>query len=159
MTTPPAQVDRDREASRGRLPPLVGTLTLRRLREALARDAVRRQVYEHLAALAEIEGAHGPAALLRELAESSGALADGHIDLLRRAGEPLTGAPMGGAEQSLRSVLRDLEGDLDEVLAGDAETAAAEGFPDIASWFRSVRAQRVDHAGRVLGAQGDGGAA
>lgn len=152
MSTLPPLVDRDREASKGRLPPLAGTLTLQRLREALLRDAARRQVYEYLAALAEIEGAGAEAALLRELAESSGALADGHLDLLRRAGEPLSGLPLGAARQSLRAVAAHLAGDLAEGLAGDAETAAAEGFPDISSWFRSVRAQRVDHAARAQAA-------
>jgi len=157
MSSLPPLVDRDREASKGRLPPLAGTLTIQRLKDALMRDAARRQVYDYLAALAEIEGAQAEAALLRELAESSGALADGHLDLLRRAGEPLSGLALGSAAQSMRAVVAHLDADLADGLAGDADTAAAEGFPDISSWFRSVRAQRVEHAARAAAAK-DGAA-
>jgi rubrerythrin len=148
------EIDRDREASRGRLPALQGTLTLHKLRSAFVQDAGRRQLYGYLAQMADIEGHPETATLLRELAESSGLLADGHLDLLRRVGDPLTGLPMGSALQSLRALSAGLSGEVETELLGAAETAISEGFPDVASWFQSARALRAAHLARAT-AQAD----
>jgi rubrerythrin len=148
------EIDRDREASRGRLPALQGTLTLHKLRSAFLQDAGRRQLYGYLAQMADIEGHPETATLLRELAESSGLLADGHLDLLRRVGDPLTGLPMGSALQSMRALSAGLTGEVETELLGAAETAISEGFPDVASWFQSARALRAAHLARAT-AQAD----
>lgn len=143
------EIDRDREASRGRLPALQGTLTLHKLRAAFLQDAGRRQLYGYLAQMADIEGQADTATLLRELAESSGLLADGHLDLMRRAGDPLMGLPMGSALQSMRALSAGLTGEVETELLGAAETAISEGFPDVASWFQSAAVLRAAHLARA----------
>ena len=78
-----------RDAAKGRLPTLKGTLTHAHLRDAFAMDARAASLYGYFARIAEIEGYPEVATTLRELAEQKAMFADGHLDFLKKAGEPL----------------------------------------------------------------------
>jgi rubrerythrin len=122
---------------RGRLPDLAGTATHEQLKRAFALEAQQAALLRYVARLAELEGQTEVARRMSELALSQDLYAAGHIDLLLRAGDPLTDLPLGSAEQSLRALAAQ---DIDQVdlYAEAARTAHAEGFPDIASWLETM---------------------
>lgn len=153
--TPP-QTDRVREAARGRLPDLKGTLTHDNLLSSLRHDAQVSVLYRYFARIADIEGYPEVATTLRELAEQHDLVADGHVDFLKRVGDPLTGKPVGETWRNLAAALTGEVVSATERLPGMAVTAHAEGFPDIASWFESAAAARAAHAQRLRDATTDG---
>ncbi len=121
-----------------RLPELGGTRTHDSLRAAHARDAQVTVLYRAFARLAEIEGLPEVARTLKEAAELRDLEVLGHLDLLRRAGDPLSDRPMGETTLNLGILLElarwDTQGDLSEA----ARTAHGEGFADVASWFETL---------------------
>lgn len=125
------------------------TRTWENLRDAFARDAQASRLWGVFARIAEIEGLPEAAAALRHLAELQAVEADGHLDLLARAGEPLLGSPSGDTAANLRAAAAALR---DHSFGGMAATAHAEGFPDIASWFETLERSREVHAARVADA-------
>lgn len=130
-------------------PDLRETRTWESLREAYARDAQAARLWSVFARVAEIEGLPEAAATLRALAELQAVEADGHLDLLARAGEPLLGGPTGDTAENLRAAGAALA---DHAYAGMAVTARAEGFPDIASWFETLALARAAHASAAAAA-------
>lgn len=139
MPLPSAQAPRE----------LTGTQTHAHLRGAYARDAQAARLYEEFARIAQIEGYASVARVLGELAETHSLLAGGHLDFLRRAGDPLTDLPLGGTPENLRALRLFTEMDLTDHLPDEIATANAEGFPDIASWFSSLTHTRRAHVVRL----------
>ncbi len=133
-------------------PELLGTRTHEHLRAAYARDAQAARLWASFARVAEIEGFPEAARVLRELAESETLHAEGHLDLLVRAGDPLAGNPVGETATNLRAALASQRESTAEVLPAAATTAHGEGFPDVASWFESVARAREVHVQRLVGA-------
>ncbi|MBM4392754.1 MAG: rubrerythrin family protein [Deltaproteobacteria bacterium] len=132
-----------------RPPELEGTRTHEHLRQAYARDAQAARLWASFARVAEIEGFPEAARVLRDLAESEALHADGHLDLLARAGDPLDGAPLGETAANLRAAIGSQEAHHREVLAVAVGAARGEGFPDVASWFESVGHARAVHVERL----------
>ena len=146
---PPAGGAGPQEAARGRLPELKGTLTHTHLREAFAVDSQAAALCAAFARVAEIEGAPELARALREIAEQRALFAEGHLALLVRAGDPLSGRPLGGSGRNLAAALH-----AELVAAEDgaprmARTAHNEGFPDVASWFESTALAHAGQADRL----------
>jgi rubrerythrin len=137
------------DLQRDRIHELKGTVTYENLASALARDAQASRLCTLFARVAEIEGYPEMARVLREITESQILFADGHIDFLRRVGDPITGAPIGETLQNLQSVISAELQDASEVLPRMVSTANGEGFPDIASWFESLAKAKQAHVGRV----------
>lgn len=118
-------------------------------------DVQASRLSERFARIAEIEGFPEIARAFRELAESQAFQAQGHLDLLMRAGDPLSGVRMGDTVQNLRAALAAHDGDLLDGLPDMVAAARAEGFPDIASWFESVQYARQAHRMRLNELCGD----
>lgn len=142
-----------REAAKGRLPTLSGTLTHAHLRDAFDLDARAASLYGYFARIAEIEGYPEVATTLRELAEQKAMFADGHLDFLKKAGDPLTGRAIGETARNLSAATLIEERDAADKLPEMARAAHAEGFPDIASWFESVALARAHHLARLQAAK------
>jgi rubrerythrin len=136
-------------ARQDRLPDLKATVTHENLIAALAREAQEVRLHRCFARIAEIEGYHEVSRILLELAESEAFFADGHIDLLRRAGDPLSGRPVGNTVAHLVAVLATVSADASESLPRMARTAYSEGFSDIGSWFASVEKAKKAHRQRA----------
>jgi rubrerythrin len=151
MANPPSH----RDAAKGRLPTLQGTLTHSHLRDVFALDARAASLYGYFARIAEIEGYPEVATTLRELAEQKAMFADGHLDFLKKAGEPLTGRSIGETTRNLEAAILIEEQDAVDRLPAQARTAHGEGFPDIASWFESVALARHHHLDRLRTAKED----
>ncbi len=142
-----------REAARGRLPTLKGTLTHQHLLAEYAQDAQAAVLYGYCARIAEIEGHPETATVLRELAEQKTMFAEGHLDFLKKAGDPLVGRSIGETLRNLETAVRIEDQDATDNLPDMARTAHGEGFPDIASWLESVLLARRHHAARLRSAQ------
>ncbi len=125
------------------------TRTHENLRTAFATDAQAVRLWASFGRIAEIEGFPEVARTFRELADSQNLYADGHLDFLMRAGEPLTGLPVGETAQNLRAALAAQRQGAQDSLPDMARTARAEGFMDIASWFDTIGRSRVAHAARL----------
>ena len=122
------------------------------LREAFADEARTAQRYLYFAELAEIEG-HGEAAVLfRELAESATHNAHGHLDWLRRIGDPLTDLPMGDTEQNLRCAVAREAMESTTTYPRWARQALEEGFTDVASWLDCLATYKRAHLERFRAA-------
>lgn len=128
---------------------LFGTRTHEHLREAFIRDAAAARLLVSFARLAELEGHPTVATALREMAETVELIASGHLDFLRRVGDPLTNRAIGETAWNLAALHAATSLELQEHLPEYARTAAAEGFPDIASWFESVAHSRRAHLPRL----------
>jgi len=131
------------------LPDFKGTLTHSNLRAAYAVDAKASQLYLYFAQIAKIEGYPKVANTLFELAEAETLFAHGHLDFLKRAGDPVTGRPVGETLLNLQAAMAAESHESADQLPEMARTAHAEGFPDIASWFETLMKVRRAHAGRI----------
>jgi rubrerythrin len=120
------------------MPDLKGTLTFDNLIQAFGEEAVASRRVAFFARIAEMEGFADAAKVLGDLSDSEVGYADGHLDFLRREGDPSTGVPIGETAHNLRNV-----GDHEARSAGEtyltmARTARGEGFFDVAGWFEAL---------------------
>lgn len=127
---------------------LLDTQTHAHLKLSLQQDAQASQLLGRFARIAEIEGFPDEARTFRELAESQAFQAQGHLDLLMRAGDPLSGSSMGGTTQNLRAALS-AHDELLDPLPDMVRAARAEGFFDVASWFETLLHARQAHRKRL----------
>jgi rubrerythrin len=128
---------------------LRGSRSQASLREAYARDTQLAAMSRAFAEIARIEGRADEAKILEDAAEAFSLEAAGHLDFLMRAGDPLHDAPVGDTGSNLRALLVALHGDAAGPLAEAAQAARADAFPDIASWFETVRRSRDGLARRM----------
>jgi len=130
-------------------PELLGSATHARLRAAYARETQFARMLEEFGRLARIEGFPQVARALGEMAETASLLAGGHLDFLRRAGDPLVDARLGGTPDNLAALAAVARVELEEHHPAEVATSNAEGFPDIASWFENVRLTREAQLARL----------
>lgn len=127
---------------------LIDTQTHAHLETLFRHDAEASRLSERFARIAEIEGFPEAARVLREIGQMQAFQAQGHLDLLTRARDPQSGHAMGPTSQNLRAVMA-AHVELIDPLADMANTARAEGFVDVASWFETLARTRRAHAARV----------
>jgi len=130
--------DTPQQLQRGQAPSLVGSRTQENLEAAFAQDAQAIQLFGYFAKIARIEGFSDAARTWEELAESQQQYTHGHLDFLKRVGEPLSRHRMGETAQNLVAGIAIEQLDAAARLEEMAKTAHAEGFPDVASWFESL---------------------
>lgn len=139
-------------ALQGKAPELEGTQTHDNLKAAFSVDTRVAQLYLYFSRIAEIEGYPEVSRAFTELADSQALVTHGHVDFLKRAGDPITDLPMGETELNLKAAAMGAELDAAEKLPDMARTAHAEGFPDIASWFETLSHARRANAERLRAA-------
>lgn len=108
------------------------------LKLAFAREAGHVGRYLYFAGIAEIEGFSGPARLFRDLAESCLCNAHGHLDFLKRFGDPFTDLPIGETGDNLLAAIAAVTEDGHNFYPECAEAAGREGFADLANWFATL---------------------
>jgi Fe2+ or Zn2+ uptake regulation protein/rubrerythrin len=131
------------------LPALRDTRTFDNLREAFARQSQASHRYLYFAQKADIEGYPELAALLRSVADGEAGHAFGHLDFLAEVGDPLTGAPVGGTADNLRSAIEGERFEYGELYPSFARIARQEGLDDVAEWFESVARAETSHVDRL----------
>lgn len=123
--------------------------TVQNLRAAFAREASALRRYLYFARIADIEGFGEVARLYRELAEALEGHADGHMDFLKIAGDPLTGRPIGETEENLAASVAGEEDNVERYYPEMARIAREEGFDQVASWFDTLVTAKQAHAARL----------
>ena len=84
---------------------LKDTKTHANLKDAFAGESQANRRYLYFAKTADVEGQPDIAGLFRDTAEGETGHAHGHLDYLRRVGDPATGEPIGDSAKNLKAAI------------------------------------------------------
>ena len=124
---------------------LHGLLTHDKLKQAFRAEAGTVLRYLYFARIADIEGFPDVAQLFRDLAKSGICNADGHLDFLKRIGDPDTDLPIGETDQNLIAAISSTIREQTELYPLLAQTATSDGLLDIANWFETMTKTKKAH--------------
>ena len=127
---------------------LRGSKTHTNLKEAFAGESQANRRYLYFAKVADVEGQPDIAGLFRDTAEGETGHAHGHLDYLKKVGDPATGEPLGNTELNLKASIAGETYEYTQMYPGFAKTAREEGFAEIAEWFETLARAERSHAGR-----------
>ncbi len=130
------------------MPELKGTQTHENLKAAFAGESQANRRYLYFAKVADIEGYPQIAANFRDTAEGETGHAHGHLDYIKRVGDPATGLPIGDTADNLKAAVEGETHEYTDMYPGMAKTAREEGFAEIADWFETLAKAEKSHAGR-----------
>ncbi len=130
------------------MPELKGTKTHKNLKDAFAGESQANRRYLYFAKIADVEGHPEVAGNFRDTAEGETGHAHGHLDYLKKVGDPVTDQPIGPTEDNLKSAIHGETYEYTDMYPGMAKTARSEGFPEIADWFETLAKAEKSHAGR-----------
>ena len=130
------------------MPELKGTKTHQNLKDAFAGESQANRRYLYFAKVADVEGYPEVAGNFRETAEGETGHAHGHLDYLKKVGDPATGLPIGSTEDNLKAAIEGETHEYTNMYPGMAKTAREEGFAEIADWFETLAKAEKAHAGR-----------
>ena len=128
---------------------LKGSKTHDNLKEAFAGESQANRRYLYFAKIADVEGQPDIAGLFRDTAEGETGHAHGHLDYLKKVGDPATGEPLGSTELNLKASIAGETYEYTEMYPGFAKTAREEGFEEIAEWFETLARAERSHAQHV----------
>jgi len=118
------------------------------LKAAFAGESQANRRYLYFAKIADVEGYPEVAGNFRETAEGETGHAHGHLDYLKKVGDPATDLPFGATEENLKSAIAGETHEYTDMYPGMAKTARQEGFQEIADWFETLAKAEKSHAGR-----------
>jgi rubrerythrin len=127
---------------------LKGTKTHTNLKEAFAGESQANRRYLYFAKIADVEGYPEIAMNFRETAEGETGHAHGHLDYLRKVGDPATGLPIGDTSDNLKAAVAGETHEYTDMYPGMAKAARDEGFSEVADWFETLAKAEKSHAGR-----------
>jgi rubrerythrin len=127
---------------------LNGSQTIENLKAAFAGESQANRRYLWMAKVADVEGCPEIAGNFRDTAEGETGHAHGHLDYIRRVGDPATGLPIGSTDDNLRAAVAGETHEYTDMYPGFAKTARTEGFDEIADWFETLAKAEKSHAGR-----------
>jgi rubrerythrin len=127
---------------------LKGSKTHTNLKEAFAGESQANRRYLYFAKVADVEGQPDIAGLFRDTAEGETGHAHGHLDYLKRVGDPATGEPIGDTVKNLKASIAGETYEYTTMYPGFAKAAREEGFEEIAEWFETLARAERSHAGR-----------
>jgi len=130
------------------MPDLKGSKTHANLKAAFAGESQANRRYLYFAKVADVEGYPEVAGNFRETAEGETGHAHGHLDYLKRVGDPATDLPIGATDANLKSAVAGETHEYTDMYPGMAKTAREEGFAEIADWFETLAKAEKSHAGR-----------
>ncbi len=122
--------------------------THQNLKDAFAGESQANRRYLYFAKVADVEGYSEVAGNFRETAEGETGHAHGHLDYLKKVGDPATGLPIGDTELNLKAAVEGETHEYTDMYPGMAKTAREEGFDEIADWFETLAKAEKSHAGR-----------
>ncbi len=130
------------------MPDLNGSKTHENLKEEFAGESQANRRYLYFAAKADVEGQNDVAAVFRSTAEGETGHAHGHLDYLKRVGDPATGEPIGDTTKNLKASIAGETYEYTQMYPAFSKTARDEGFEEIAEWFETLARAERSHAGR-----------
>ena len=122
--------------------------THQNLKDAFAGESMANRRYLYFARQADVEGFPDVAGLFRDTAEGETGHAHGHLDYLKKVGDPATGLPIGNTTINLKAAIHGETHEYTDMYPGMARTAREEGFDEIADWFETLARAEKSHAGR-----------
>ena len=122
--------------------------TLQNLKDAFAGESMANRRYLYFARMADVEGQPDIAGLFRDTAEGETGHAHGHLDYMKKVGDPATGLPIGDTKLNLKAAIHGETHEYTDMYPGMARTAREEGFDEIADWFETLARAEKSHAGR-----------
>ncbi len=122
--------------------------TLENLKAAFAGESQANRRYLYFAKVADIEGYPDIAGNFRDTADGETGHAHGHLDYIKKVGDPATGLPIGDTLENLAAAVAGETHEYTEMYPGMAKTAREEGFEEIADWFETLAKAEKAHAGR-----------
>ena len=127
---------------------LKGSQTHQNLKDAFAGESQANRRYLYFAKQADVEGYPEVAGTFRETAEGETGHAHGHLDYLKKVGDPATDRPSGDTTDHLPAAVAGETHEYTDMYPGMAKTAREEGFEEIADWFETLAKAEKSHAGR-----------
>ncbi len=127
---------------------LKGSQTHSNLKDAFAGESQANRRYLYFAKVADVEGQPDIAGLFRDTAEGETGHAHGHLDYLKKVGDPATGEPIGSSELNLKASIAGETFEYTQIYPDFANTAREEGYEHLAVWFESLARAERSHAGR-----------
>ena len=127
---------------------LKGSKTHGNLKEAFAGESQANRRYLYFAKAADIEGYSEVAGLFRDTAEGETGHAHGHLDYLKKVGDPATEMAITDVGEMLASAVAGETHEYTDMYPGMAKTARDEGFNEIADWFETLAKAERSHAGK-----------
>jgi rubrerythrin len=127
---------------------LKGSETHQNLKRAFAGEAAANRRYVYFARQADVEGYPEIAGLFRDTAEGETGHANGIMDFLKRLGDPVNDPPIGTTARNLESAIAGETSEYAAQYPKMAETARAEGFPEVAEWFETLARAEKNHSAR-----------
>lgn len=127
---------------------LKGSKTHGNLKEAFAGESMANRRYLFFAKQADVEGFPDIAGLFRDTAEGETGHAHGHLEYLKKVGDPATDLPIGDTATNLKAAVAGETHEYTDMYPGMAKTARDEGFDEIADWFETLAKAEKSHAGR-----------
>ena len=127
---------------------LKGSKTHENLKAAFAGESQANRRYLYFAKVADVEGYPEVAGNFRETAEGETGHAHGHLDYLKKVGDPATDLPIGDTALNLAAAVAGETHEYTDMYPGMAKTAREEGFDEIADWFETLAKAENSHAGR-----------
>jgi rubrerythrin len=118
------------------------------LKDAFAGESMANRRYLYFARQADVEGYPDIAGLFRDTAEGETGHAHGHLDYLKKVGDPATGLPIGDTSTNLKAAIAGETHEYTDMYPGMAKTAREEGFREVADWFETLAKAEKSHAGR-----------
>ena len=127
---------------------LNGSQTHQNLKDAFAGESQANRRYLYFAKVADIEGYPEVAGLFRSTGEGETGHAHGHLDYMKKLGDPATDLPIGDVEEMLKAAVAGETHEYTDMYPGMTRTAREEGFDEIADWFETLAKAEKSHAGR-----------
>ena len=127
---------------------LKGSRTEQHLKDAFAGESQANRRYLFFAKQADIEGYPEVAGLFRDTAEGETGHAHGHLEYLKKVGDPATGLAIADVPQMLASAVSGETHEYTDMYPGMAKAAREEGFAEIADWFETLAKAERSHAGK-----------
>ncbi len=127
---------------------LKGSKTHTNLKEAFAGESQANRRYLYFAKVADVEGHPDLAGLFRDTAEGETGHAHGHLDYLKKVGDPATGEPIGSSELNLKAAIAGETYEYTQMYPSFSKAAREESFEEIAEWFETLARAERSHAGR-----------
>jgi rubrerythrin len=127
---------------------LKGSKTHQNLKDAFAGESMANRRYLYFAKVADVEGYPEIAGNFRDTADGETGHAHGHLDYLKKVGDPATDKPIGDTVKNLGSAVAGETHEYTDMYPGMAKTARGEGFAEIADWFETLAKAEKSHAGR-----------
>ena len=124
---------------------LKGSKTHTNLKAAFAGESQANRRYLYFAKIADVEGYPEVAGNFRDTAEGETGHAHGHLDFLKKAGDPATDLPIGATSLNLKEAFAG-ESQANRRYLWMAKKADVEGYPEIAGNFRETAEGETGHA-------------